>query len=142
MKKPIGKFLLLVMILSAVMAIAAPSQAAGISWRSSLSSALSEAKKSRKPVFIDFTATWCGPCQEMKKTTFKDAKVLSELRKWVSVSVDVDKQEKVASKYKVEAMPTLMVVKPNGSMVSKAVGYHSSKELLKWLRANYSKARK
>lgn len=141
MKIKTMKFGLLAMALSTLF-VSAPSRAAGIAWRTSLPSALKEAKKSGKPVFVDFSATWCGPCQDMKKETFKNAKVIAELKKWVAVDIDTDKQEKVAAKYKVDAMPTLVVVKPSGAVVSKAVGYQSAGDLLKWLKANYSKARK
>ena len=120
---------------------AGQAHAAGITWRTSLTNALSEAKRTKKPVFIDFTATWCGPCQEMKRDTFTSSKVISEMRRWVAVRIDVDKQEDVAKKYKIEAMPTLVVVKPNGTVVTKAVGYRNADELLSFLRANYNKGR-
>jgi thiol:disulfide interchange protein len=122
--------------------VASQAQAAGIAWRESLPKALSEAKRTGKPVFLDFTATWCGPCQEMKKETFTDSKVITELKRWVSVHIDVDKQESVAMKYKVEAMPTLIIVKPSGAVVSTAIGYRDGAGLTKWLKANYAKARR
>lgn len=122
--------------------IASRAETASVTWRQSLPNALSEAKRTGKPVFIDFTASWCGPCQEMKRGTFTNSKVVAELRRWVPVRIDVDKQEKVAEKYSVEAMPTLAIVKPNGSVLTRAVGYRDASQLLAFLKTNYAKARR
>jgi thiol:disulfide interchange protein len=139
-KRKMWSFGLLAVGLSTL--LASQARAAGVSWRESLPAALSEAKRTHKPVFLDFAATWCGPCQLMKQNTFTDKRVITELRKWVSVHVDVDKQEKVAEKYGIEAMPTLIAVTPSGAVVSKTLGYHNADEFLTWLRANYSKAKR
>lgn len=130
------------MVVAASTLLMGQAQAAGIAWRESVPNALKEAKRTGKPVFLDFSAEWCGPCQLMKKNTFTDKKVIAELRRWVSVHVDVDKQEKVAQQYGIEAMPTLIIVNPSGSVVAKTLGYHDASELLSWLRANYMKARR
>ena len=116
--------------------------AARITWTESLSSAMSMAKKSGKPIFVDFSATWCGPCKEMKKTTFKDAKVVAESKKWIMVHIDGDKQEKVAAKYKIEAYPTMVILSPKGKEVSRIVGGYGAKDFLKWMQSKYSSATK
>ncbi len=49
---------------------------------------------SKKPIMIDFWATWCVSCIEFDKVTFKDKLVLNELSKYTLLKVDVSKNTK------------------------------------------------
>lgn len=88
-----------------------------IPWRANYAAALDEGRSSKKPVFIYFTADWCGPCQSLKHTTWADKSVEAALRDYVPVKVDVDEQASVATKYNVSSIPAYFVLDASGSVV-------------------------
>mmetsp|Transcript_47569 Transcript_47569/g.110319 ORF Transcript_47569/g.110319 Transcript_47569/m.110319 type:complete len:105 (-) Transcript_47569:404-718(-) len=56
-----------------------------------------------KLVVVDFTATWCGPCQRMSPII---EKLAAEFPNIVFVKVDVDENEETAAHCGISAMPT------------------------------------
>ena len=81
-------------------------------------------------VIIKLGATWCGPCKMMKP-------ILEELKTKVGdqikiLKIDVDKNQQVASAYKIQGVPTLMLFK-SGQIKWRQSGVLSAKDLLKVL---------
>ena len=64
---------------------------------------------SETPILIDFFAEWCGPCKVLSPTLQQLAQ--EEGEKLRIVKIDVDRNPKLASKYKVSGVPTLMLFK-------------------------------
>ncbi len=86
-----------------------------------------------KLTMIDFFAYWCGPCMKMKPSIDKLEK---ELNSDVTIlSVNVDEQVALSSKYGITAMPTLIFFK-NDKEVKRVVGYQNERQLRK-LIASY-----
>jgi thiol:disulfide interchange protein len=110
-----------------------------IPWHTDWSAAQADARRSGKPVFAYFTAEWCGPCQQMKHTTWADASVEAALRDYVPVVVDVDRQPDLAKRYVPTprnldgGIPAFRVLDQNGQIVREAVGAMPPDEFLKWL---------
>lgn len=104
--------------------------AANIHWAKGFEEALAQAKTENKPVLVDFYATWCGPCKLMDKNTYSNAQVASELTNWVSVKIDVDQHAALSKSYKIEGIPTTVLLTPEGKTISTTIGYIDSKELL------------
>ena len=109
-----------------VVSLLAPAAHASVKWTDeSFEQVLARAKQENKYVFIDFYATWCGPCKRMDETTFTDAKTIELLNSMIPAHWDAEKDPwmAVAKKYKVSAYPTFLVIGPDGKEVDRHLGY-------------------
>ena len=83
-------------------------------------------------VLVDFYADWCGPCK-------KQSEVLHDVEEFASsvnaqiIKVNVDDHRKLASKYRVSSLPTLIVLR-NGEVEQTKTGFTSSGQVRKMLR--------
>lgn len=90
-----------------------------LSWEHSEELARAKAAQEKKPLLVDFTATWCGACQELSKETFADPRVQEKMSNYVVVKVDATNDEdpqidRVKDKYKVVGLPTVVIFDSNG----------------------------
>ena len=93
------------------------------------------AKSQNKHVFLYFHADWCTYCTKLKTTTFRDAAVLKYLKEnFINIEVDTDKNQALATQWKVRGLPTLWFLKPDNSKISSIPGYVDAKQFLQILK--------
>jgi protein disulfide-isomerase len=105
-----------------------------VPWRAGYSAALEEARTSNKPPLVYFTASWCGPCQSLKHTTWADKAVEAALRDYVPVKVDIDEHPDLAQSFKIDGVPTFVVLDRDGHSIKRVVGALPPREFLEWLK--------
>jgi thioredoxin-related protein len=89
------------------------------------------AQQEKKIILIDFFTTWCVPCKKLDETTWKDGGVV----KWigdhcVALKLDAEKNVDLAKRFHVDAFPTVLLLKADGSVIDRLVGYKDAQEFL------------
>jgi thioredoxin 1 len=87
-----------------------------------------EVVKSDKPVVLDFSAVWCGPCKRL-------APIMEELAKEYAGKVkiakmDIDNSPQTPAKFRVMSVPTVVFFK-GGKPVDMVVGLTGKENLKK-----------
>ena len=109
----------------------------------SFSNALQQAATQHKYVFVDAYASWCGPCQLLKATTFHNKKAADFYNaNFVNISIDMEKGEgpQLAAAWGITAYPTLIVFDPSGKPLLGTMGYMGASDLIKFGKQALSKA--
>ena len=92
-----------------------------------------EVLKADRPVLVDFSATWCGPCQMLAPIV---SEVAAEKESTLKVGkIDVDETPEIAARYGITSIPALLLFK-NGAVVATSVGYVSKSDLEAFLAAH------
>ncbi len=84
-----------------------------------------------KPVFVDFWATWCGPCRMVSPFVEQLAEQYGD--RITFVKVDVDDEPYLAQRFRVVSIPNLVLIK-DGEIVEQSAGARPKALLEKMLQ--------
>src|SRR5262249_45526976 len=78
--------------------------------------AIKQAATSKKPLVLEFGASWCGPCKIFEQTVLPDAEVQKAIGDVVFVRYDAEVApgDAAAARFRVDAFPTFLVIDRQG----------------------------
>jgi thiol:disulfide interchange protein len=108
-----------------------------IAWLDSerLMPVLEQAQREKKPVFVEFHASWCAPCKVMEEEIFTQSSVFQYLNgHFLNFRTDFDTPagRTIAEIYEVEKLPTVLFLDPRGVVLGRHTGIANA-SLLKTL---------
>lgn len=87
--------------------------------------------QSKKPVLVEFSASWCPPCRSMEPVV---EELAFETCWWATVGkLDIDTCPKTVQQYQLSAIPTFLGFQ-NGKVVGRLVGTTTKDQLAEILR--------
>lgn len=111
-------------------------EGAKLAWDEDFAAAIARARSEQRPMLIDFSASWCGACQELEHKTFSDPRVVREGENFVAVRVDLSpgkdtpaKRELLAS-YQHRGLPLVVLHNPKGEAAGKITSFVEPDEML------------
>jgi thiol:disulfide interchange protein len=95
--------------------------------------ALKKSEELGKPVFVFFTADWCGYCQKMKSETMSKEEVKEVLKNYIVVYINADRDRDSVKKMKIESLPSFVITNHKDESLKTAKGFMDAKTFSNWL---------
>ena len=93
-------------------------------------SALTRPDPRERFLLVDFHASWCAPCKVIERIIFSNPETMARLEAFAPVKVDTDRFPEAAKHFGVKALPTLLVLDRQGTVLYRHVGPITPKQLV------------
>ena len=81
-----------------------------------------------RPLIVDFSATWCPPCRQLKPIF---EKLAEEFRDRITfATIDVDQYPELSQTYGVQSIPMMVFLNKDGQIQNTIVGFQNRDQLL------------
>ncbi len=106
-------------------------------WEFDYQLAVQRARQEEKPLLIYLHTVWCGYCDQMERTTFRNSKVqqaMAERQVWVKLDAERDSEGvRLNREFSVRGYPTILILDAEEREVNRLQGYLSADGLLQSL---------
>ncbi len=86
-----------------------------------------------KPVLVDFSAEWCGPCKSLQPILKEVARQLKDSVR--IIKIDVDKNQELSQKLQIQGVPTLILYK-DGAPLWRQSGVIPAQQLVQIIQSH------
>jgi thiol:disulfide interchange protein DsbD len=139
-RKSVGILLAVAGLCGAVGYLGALPPGARIKWMDDYATAKQLAVSTKRPLLVDFGASWCGACGELDRDTFSDPHVVRDSERFVAVHVDLspgkDSPEKQAllKSYNQRGLPLVVLHDRSGHEAARVTSFVEASKFLELLR--------
>lgn len=96
---------------------------------------VSDVKVTGLPVIMDFSATWCPPCQQFKPI-FEDAKDRYSGQIEFK-TIDVDAEKELAQQFNITSIPAIIFIDAEGNEINRIIGFTDKDSFDKAINDNF-----
>jgi thiol:disulfide interchange protein len=104
-----------------------------VPWGEDFPAAAAQARAANRPVVLYFTASWCEPCQWMRRYVWTDRGVADAMKAFVPVRIDIDRDPATSIRFHVGPIPSFFLLTPDGQVVRSHEGAMDPQEFTAWL---------
>lgn len=97
---------------------------------------LNESKRTKKPIFLDFTSKTCKHCLKMTREIFANQSIAENLNNnFIGYKVDIegDEGKAIVQKYNINEFPTFIVLDAKANTIGKIQGLYQANQFIKEL---------
>ncbi|MBC8040164.1 MAG: thioredoxin family protein [Opitutaceae bacterium] len=109
-------------------------------WSAKVPEFRADAAREAGPVVLYFTATWCGYCRQMERTTLSNSSVRSRLAAFERIKIDYDQQPELVARYRIRGVPAFVMVNARGEEIARLVGAVEPDPFRGWLEDGKARA--